>query len=342
MADFAFVIHPVDARSDMARQYPWARLLPTAALEAVMKARRKPVFLCEMTGIRSPDGKETRGYLLGIPMSARQMLREPPEATGEVLVECARLARSLGAGIMGLGGFCSVVGDAGKTAAQHSPIPITTGHSYTVGAAVEGLRLAAAQVGIRTNDGATGVVGATGAIGRACALALAAQAGELLLVGKDKARLEVVADEVRSMGDCNVKIADVTAALRETPLVVSATNSPRPVISLTDLCRGAIVCDVAMPPDIGPGISRRRPDVTVVPGGVISVPGAPAWKFNFRLPPGQVFACMAETMILALEGRLESFTIGKRIGLESVREMGEMAQRNGFTVVMPTTLVNRP
>ena len=336
MAEFAFVVHPVDARSDMARQYPWARLLPTAVLEAVMKAHRKPIFLCDMTGIRSPDGKETRGYLVGVPMTARQMLREPPEATYEILIECARFARSLGAGIIGLGGFCSVVGDAGKTVAEHSPIPTTTGHSYTVWAAVEGLRLAAAQAGIRTDDGAIGVVGATGAIGRACALALAGQARELLLVGKDKARLEVVADEVRSMGECRVRIADATADLRETRLVVSATNDPRPVIAPTDLCRGAIVCDVAMPPDLGPGFSLRRPDVTVVPGGVISVPGAPAWKFNFRLPPGQVFACMAETIILALEGRLESFTLGKRIGLESVREMGEMAQRNGFAVVTPT------
>jgi hypothetical protein len=39
---------------------------------------------------------------------------------------------------------------------------------------------------------------------------------------------------------------------------------------------------------------------------------------------------MSETMILALEGRLEPYTIGRGIKLEKVIEIQEMARRCGF------------
>ena len=39
---------------------------------------------------------------------------------------------------------------------------------------------------------------------------------------------------------------------------------------------------------------------------------------------------MSETMILALEGRLEPYTLGRGIELEKVVEIGEMAERCGF------------
>jgi fatty aldehyde-generating acyl-ACP reductase len=41
-------------------------------------------------------------------------------------------------------------------------------------------------------------------------------------------------------------------------------------------------------------------------------------------------ACMAETMILALDGRYEDYTIGKDITVAQVEEMQEMAERHGF------------
>ncbi|MBC7345954.1 MAG: shikimate dehydrogenase, partial [Clostridia bacterium] len=47
-------------------------------------------------------------------------------------------------------------------------------------------------------------------------------------------------------------------------------------------------------------------------------------------PPGLALACMAETMILALERRWESFTLGREITLEQVEEIERLAKRHGF------------
>ncbi|HYL27194.1 MAG TPA: shikimate dehydrogenase, partial [Candidatus Nitrosotalea sp.] len=42
--------------------------------------------------------------------------------------------------------------------------------------------------------------------------------------------------------------------------------------------------------------------------------------------------CMSETMVLALEGRLEPFTLGRGIELAKVIEIAAMAERCGFTL----------
>jgi len=39
---------------------------------------------------------------------------------------------------------------------------------------------------------------------------------------------------------------------------------------------------------------------------------------------------MAETMILALEGRFEDYTVGKDIGIERVNEITALARKHGF------------
>jgi hypothetical protein len=39
---------------------------------------------------------------------------------------------------------------------------------------------------------------------------------------------------------------------------------------------------------------------------------------------------MSETMILALEGRVESFTLGKDVSVEQVRATQDWAQKHGF------------
>ena len=45
----------------------------------------------------------------------------------------------------------------------------------------------------------------------------------------------------------------------------------------------------------------------------MEIPGDIDFNFNFGFPPKTAYACMAETMILALEKRYENFTIGKRV-----------------------------
>ena len=69
---------------------------------------------------------------------------ELPERTVyRKIIQTGRLAEKLGAQILGLGAFTSVVGDAGVTIANALDVPVTTGDSYTVTVAVDAIREAA-------------------------------------------------------------------------------------------------------------------------------------------------------------------------------------------------------
>src|SRR5207244_2181336 len=46
--------------------------------------------------------------------------------------------------------------------------------------------------------------------------------------------------------------------------------------------------------------------------------------------PGMAYACMSETMMLALEGRYENFTLGKDVSAAQVDEINRLAQKHGF------------
>ncbi len=70
----------------------------------------------------------------------------------------------------------------------------------------------------------------------------------------------------------------------------------------------------------------------------MDVPGEVDFHFNFGLAPGKAYACMAETMVLALEERHESYSLGKQMQPERVREIAKLAHKHGFKLTELTEL----
>jgi fatty aldehyde-generating acyl-ACP reductase len=331
MDSFAFAVHPVDPKKDVARKYPHlAQVLPTRLVHFLSRFW-PPVRLSHITGVRSEaTGKRIEGWLLACPLTARQALELPTWAVYNKIIATGRLAQRLGAQIVGLGAFLSVVGDAGVTVARHLDIPVTTGHSFTVATALEALEAGARCKDIRLESSTVAVIGATGSIGRACAELLAPTVSELVLIGRSESRLARMLAQVEKAGACRVRVSTQVGDIREADLVISATSAARPIVRSEYLRQGAVVCDMALPPDVSPRVARERSDVLVIGGGVVDVPGEVDLGFDFGLAPGRAYACLAETMALALDGRYESYSLGKRVRVEQVREIAQLARRHGF------------
>ena len=331
MNNFAFVIHPVDPKRDVARKYPLlARVLPTALIHFFSRFW-PPVYISHVTGVRSKStGAEIEGWLVACPFTARQMLHMPQQAVYRKIVQTGRLAQKLGANLLGLGAFTSAIGDGGVTVARQLEIPVTTGHSLTVAIAGAALEQAAQIRGFRLEAVTAAVVGATGSIGSACAKLVAPLVGELILVGRRETSLKKVAARIADAGTRNVRISTRIQDVRQADIVLSATSAAQPVILPEHLKRDAVVYDVALPPDVSPRVARERDDVLVIAGGMVNVPGEVDFGFDFGLPPGVAYACMAETMILALEGRYQSYSLGKDVQIERVREIADLARKHGF------------
>jgi predicted amino acid dehydrogenase len=120
--------------------------------------------------------------------------------------------------------------------------------------------------------------------------------------------------------------------LQQAEMVLTVTNAIEAVIEPHHLKSGAIVCDVARPRDVSRQVIEERDDVLVIEGGMVKVPGPVNFNFDFGFPPGMAFACMAETITLALEGCYQSYTLGKEINLNQVETIGVMAARHGFKI----------
>jgi predicted amino acid dehydrogenase len=327
---FAFIIHPLDAKRDVSRKYPIAKYMPTPWIEWAMKYK-EPMMVSHITGVRSPTGAEAEGWLVGCPLTPHQMLTLPIDLVWDRIIKAGKLAEAQGAKIVGLGAFTSVVGDGGITIAKNLNIAVTTGNSYTTATAIEGSLDAARLMDIDPAKAKVAVVGAGGSIGRTCALVLAKQVAEINLVGRHPEPLEKVAAEIAEQHGASAKVyTEVHSGICDADIVITVTSSVDAIIHPADLKSGAVVCDVARPRDVSVRVSKERDDVLVIEGGVVAVPGDPDFHFSFGFPPKTAYACMSETMILALEGRYENFTLGKEVSVNQVEEISLLAKKHGF------------
>ncbi|OPY57597.1 MAG: Long-chain acyl-(acyl-carrier-protein) reductase [Pelotomaculum sp. PtaU1.Bin035] len=330
MHRFAFMLHPMEA-GDVARKFKFAGFVPDKVVERAF-ALLPSMKISDITGISSPYGK-AEGWFVACPLTARLIMSLPPVYVMNKIIQGGRVAEKLGAKILGLGAFTKVVGDAGITVAKNLNIPVTTGNSYTVATAIEAVREAARAMGHDVKKAAVVVLGATGSIGRVCAMILAREARDMTLVARNERKLEDLAVKILYDTGLAVKItSDIKKALRMGDIVITVTSAVDTIIEPEDLRAGAVICDVSRPRDVSQRVAEARNDVLVIEGGVVEVPGNVEFNLNFGFPPKTAYACMAETIVLALEKRYESFTLGRELLIEKVEEIAALAKKHGFRV----------
>ncbi|WP_461365123.1 aminotransferase class III-fold pyridoxal phosphate-dependent enzyme [Candidatus Darwinibacter acetoxidans] len=164
---------------------------------------------------------------------------------------------------------------------------------------------------------------------------LGAFAAQLDSVPAEDAPLSVwveFAREVLASGAPLTLTVDSRAHLPRADLILAATSSLEALITPDVLKRGAVVCDMSRPSNVSKEVLEERPDVLVIDGGVIALPGSPDLGWNFGFEKGTAFACMSETMMLALEGRYEHMSIGADLSLEHLELMRGLAKKLGFTL----------
>ncbi|MGW1373617.1 aminotransferase class III-fold pyridoxal phosphate-dependent enzyme [Streptomyces sp. NPDC002446] len=244
------------------------------------------------------------------------------------VLDAVELGVSLGAEVIGLGGHTSIVTNAARDVVE-SDIRVTSGNSLTAACAYDLLQLKLAESGV--DERRVGIVGGIGNIGAVMAELIAPHCDSMVLVGRPGSarRLATVADRLSHLVD--VSIAEDLDALRDCPIVVSATNSADPVILPHHLSgdRKVLVCDLAVPGDVHPAVAGVS-NVDLVSGGRIQLPGAQTPHFpGITLPPGILYSCMAETILLGLEPETPSPSYG---GLSSAGVLAarDLAVRHGL------------
>ncbi len=176
------------------------------------------------------------------------------------------------------------------------------------------------------------VVGATGAIGSVCARLLAMVAQEVYMVSPETAKLLSLKGSIlRETPDAKLFLSSrADKDIADMDMIVTATSGAgKKVLDIMNVKPGCVITDVARPLDLPPEEVAKRPDVLVIESGEIELPGKVSMK-NIGLPKNVAYACLAETIVLALEGRFENFTVGRNIEWEKVREIYRLGIKHGM------------
>lgn len=338
---FAFVIHPL-SQNYIRNAFPIPKSTPKFVMDKVetFAAHMPPMVYCKMSNIVSPTGAEAEGWLITVGGTPKEMLSRSPEFTYRRLLQAATMAEKMGAQIMGLGAFTKVVGDAGVTVARRASLPVTTGNSYSASGALWAAADAMRRMGLVQLDGKskkvpakTMVIGATGSIGSVSARLLAMAFDEVVLAGRDLKKLEelkasILLDTPDAKVTCSNTYDDLLGDMDM--IVTSTSGAGKKILDITKVKPGCVITDVARPLDLPPSEVAKRPDVLVIESGEIELPTKVKGMKSIGLPPNVIYACLAETIVLALEGRFEVFTVGRDTEWEKVKEIYKLGIRHGM------------
>jgi len=379
---FAFLIHALDLESY--HQFDNSLLAFSEEELAELTGRFGDMvgpFLAGKTRIRSRAGRTAYGEFIALPRTTEEFVQMPRKQAMEELKAAVAMAMDRGARIVGLGAFTAVA-SMGGLYLKNEGVPITTGNSYTVVAAVDAVNTATDKLQMDRSQVTAGIVGAAGSIGRGISLLLSETVPRLVLIGNpnnktSSERLHLVAAEIYryqsallqqgrplkpgSMGYLLAECpelpspeapmeefeafadgegrrkgliefsTDIDNVLSRADVVISATSATGKVIHAGNLKEGAVVCDISRPANVSEEVDDARPDVLVIDGGVIEVPGQPSFGWDFGFEQGLAYACMAETMMLALEQHYKHFSLGSSgVNLESILLTRYWAGEHGF------------
>ncbi len=340
---FAFMIHPITTKTDslmdldfdgtLQEKYGVDPLGLGAHLHNAIAEFHKrrdvspnphPESIDEMVDLQSPLGMVTGGRLYKIPMDAVSILEEPDRAL-ELINEAVEMAVDWGARIIGLGSMTGIVGGRGVHVAEHSPVAVTTGNSLTVYSALQNLYHAIEEFNCDLRQETVAVVGIPGSIASAAAALLAPHCGELILVGR---RSSKPAEKLAQKLGADL-VLDIPQALSRSRVVITATSTGD-CIDQSWLLPGSIVVDVGVPTDVR-GTAAMRDDVLVLTGGMVQLPDSMNRDSKLlRFQHGMIPSCLGETMLLALENREENLSLGRTLDLDTIQEIGKVAESHGF------------
>jgi predicted amino acid dehydrogenase len=338
--DFALIGHPFDV-DHLYRYLKYHKPgLKKPSRELLLKLFEwTPPYTDRQIEVAPPGGRSVRGNFIICPLLP-EMLDNGNRGRFRQLcldkiIGALKLAADQGAAIAGLGGFTSIAdGDQGRLVAREVPtLAVTSGNTLTAMAAVDGVLAAASMLDLDLPAATATVVGAAGDIGTACCRYLAPRVKRLVLVTRYAFNPQKLADEFRRMRSAEIIVEnDQARAVGRADVVIAAASSVAPIFHLRDFKPGAIVCDVGYPRNIFLDVDLETAPVFLFAGGLLQSPSPVLLPYDMGLPNRHVlYGCWSEAIILALEGRMESFSQGRgRIVPQKMERIWEMARRHGF------------
>ncbi|MCK9595546.1 MAG: hypothetical protein M0R35_07740 [Candidatus Omnitrophica bacterium] len=328
MKTFAFLIHPLNT-DQILTYWPLTRFLPASLRKTFLKHQNFKVL--PLKKIISSQNKEIQGYLIVCPLLPDEILELDDEIILGKIIDAGFIAERIGAEIMGIGGYMAITADKKPMIHKHLKVPITSGSAFTAWSVFETIFRTAKQRKINLKDKTIAIVGPMNAVGSLCAQKFSEHSGKVLLTGEWKEKLQRFKKILNQLNLANTEIeADIRKAVSSADIVINTHTDNTDIFSINDLKPKSIVYDAS----IFQNISRQaklRKDIFLIESNTIKLPFAEHTGFDI-LPDNNVYAAMAETILLALEDKFVTYSLGESRNSDKLEEIANIAVRHGFEI----------
>lgn len=331
MKNFAFIVCPKTIEQ-LKKLWPITRFVPNFILESRLKNIR-PFKVPPVEKIHSIQEKEIQGYIIACPFQDEKFALDK-------ILDAGRLAERLCADIIGLDHRCvSIEPDREYILAKKLKIPVTSGNTLTAWSIFEAIYRIAKVKKIDLSKSTLTITDATNPIGNLCARKLSEYVAKIILVSKKRDKAENLKQTIlsESQGNYNVELIiedDIHKVVKDTDVIILTTDLPETGLDTENLKSNSIICDASLTyAPVNKNFSSK--DITIIKGGLIKLPYPTTLRLNSGLPKGIIPASMAEAMLLCLEGRFISYSLGDNINPDKMEEIANIAVQHGFEVWVP-------
>lgn len=336
MSKFAFVLNPFDIQN-IHDYCSISKLAPPVLIKMILRIL-PPFEIHHAKDLRSAQGAVIDGCFIVCPLLSKQVLAMKEETVLRKILKAVRLGEKVGAKVIGLGALMGIAGKGGQVIAEQTTMSVTTGSSLASAAILETLERAANLRKVDLSKAKVAIVGATNAIGQNCAQGLLGRVETIFLLAKNAERLSELQEFLNSQKS-KTKIIEkglhLNDVIKESDIIIFTTSAIEVplVATVNNLKKGAIICDIPSPRNISKEICDKRKDILVIDGAVIEPPEQAKIGLKLPIKEGFIYACMAETMILAFEGKTQDdFSTGFKPDLNKVAQIKDLAAKHGFEI----------
>ncbi|WP_163833138.1 aminotransferase class III-fold pyridoxal phosphate-dependent enzyme [Spartinivicinus ruber] len=335
---FGFIAHPTSI--ELKRYVKMLDLFDRATqdlhsgYDRQLWSHRNLVPFVDFGQIQSATGATCEGVVHYLPMTAEEMLASARTVQQRIFDGISAMER-MGASLIGLGGFTSIIGKRGLETAKQAKLPVTSGNSLTTYAGYKVICQLIDWLQLKPDEISIAIVGYPGSICLSLAKLLLMLGCRLDLVHRTRdANKSEILEDIPIKWHEKITVTDKIEDCYRRNLIYATATSSGDIIDPQQLQPGSIVVDIALPRDVKKP-KQSRNDILLIDGGCVTASeqiklGGESLHLGIKQ---QLNGCLAETMVLALEERAECFSIGRTLAPEKVLEIGKLAEQHGFTTL---------
>ncbi len=249
--------------------------------------------------------------------------------------EAVDIAAANGAKVISLGGYTSILTNNGLSLAEPPGSRIITGNTLTAASGLIHLGKIIRQKPEFNKPNTIAIIGSTGNIGRIIAQMIYEQAdicADMILISRSEKREMQIINELISKKNSGVRVR-ISANLSEMKIadvIVICTNTNDPIVFPHHIAsdKPVLISDLSVPSALADAV-KLLTNVTILPfSAYVSLPEDKEVVISSYSPPGTVFCCAGEAILLALERCNEP--LKGRITPAAVKTITRLAAKQGF------------